>query len=43
LLTIAVGAEPATARIQPTALGVRFLNEVLLEFLPEASESMHNG
>lgn len=43
LLTMTAGAEPASTRIQPTALGARFLNEVLLEFLPEASESMHNG
>ena len=43
LLAVTAGAELATIRIQPTALGVRFLNEVLLEFLPEPVESMHNG
>ena len=43
LLALTAGAELATIRIQPTALGVRFLNEVLLEFLPERVESMHNG
>jgi len=43
LLALTDGVELATTRIQPTVLGVRFLNEVLLEFLPERAESMHNG
>jgi coproporphyrinogen III oxidase-like Fe-S oxidoreductase len=35
---------PKGRRISATAVGLQFLNEVLLEFLPdEGSETMHSG
>jgi len=43
LLTLTAGPVLAATRIQPTNQGVRFLNEVVVEFLPARSESMHNG